>query len=258
MAAQAFASVVLGYSQLVGGDHAAALVTLDDAEHVARESGNLYDLVHVLNAMSSYRGMTPSDPRALSAAEEAVELARPLRNPTLLSNALYGLAWGLVASDRERAQAAVEESYQLMRRDQSATSLYGSVAAMTAQFRASSGDLRGARDALHAAFRHFADAGDRPQLMGSISHCVRVLARSGDADTAAVLVGVMSDGPLAELNNFPGSRLPDDHPRLVELGAQVGSDRYRAARAEGAALSYDEVVELVLGALDRLEVPDER
>jgi hypothetical protein len=67
----------------------------------------------------------------------------------------------------------------------------------------------------------------------------------------------MSDGPLAAINNFPGSRLPDDHPRLVELEAQLGTERYRAARAEGATVSFDEVVELVLGALDRLEVPDE-
>jgi hypothetical protein len=123
---------------------------------------------------------------------------------------------------------------------------------MTAQFRARSGDDAGARAALHAAFRHFADAGDRPQLIAGVNRCIRVLIRSGDYDTAAVLVGVLSDGPLAEINNFPGSRLPDDHPRLVELEARLGRARYHAARAEGAALSYDEVVELVLGALDDL------
>jgi hypothetical protein len=50
--------------------------------------------------------------------------------------------------------------------------------------------------------------------------------------------------------------LPDDHPLLVELEAQLGTERYRAAREQGATLSFDEVVVLVLGALDRLEVPE--
>jgi hypothetical protein len=255
--AQSFALVMLGYSQLMGGDHSAAVQTVEEATRAARESGNLYDLVHALNALSSYRGMVPSDPGARVAAQEAVAVARRLRNPTLLANALYGLAWGLMATDPKGAHAAVEESYELIRGHGSSTSLFGSIATMTAQFRARSGDDAGARAALQAAFRHFADTGDRPQLIASVNRCIRVLIRSGDLDTAAVLVGVMNDGPLASMNNFPGSRMADDHPRLVQLDAELGTERYRAARAAGAALSYEEVVELVLGALDRLEVPDE-
>jgi ATP/maltotriose-dependent transcriptional regulator MalT len=254
---RSFALVTLAYIQLVAGDHPGALAILDQAEAAARESGDLHDLVHVLNTVSPYRAMLPSDPGARAAAEEAVELARRLRNPTMLAGALYGLAWALSTTDSERAHAAAEESYQLITRNQSGTTLYGSVAAMTAQFRASSGDLRGARDAMRAAFRHFADVGDRPQLIGSLSRCVRVLLRSGDADTAAVLVGVMTDGPLAELNNYPGSQFAEDHPRLVALEAELGTERYRDARAEGARLSHDEVTVLVLGALDRLEVADQ-
>ncbi|HXY95124.1 MAG TPA: adenylate/guanylate cyclase domain-containing protein [Acidimicrobiia bacterium] len=250
--ARADASVLLAYSQLLSGDHAAALATLNDAQLIARESGRTYDLVRVLNAESSYRGMVPGDPRARLAAEEAVELARRLRNPSMLANALYGLAWGLFTTDPNAARLAVEESYDLVQRIQSGTGLNGSIAAMTAHLRARSGDLAGARAALRTAFEHYADTGDRPQLIAGLNRCVHVLLRSGDPDTAAVLVGVMSDGPLEAMNNFPGSRFAEDDRRLVELEAQLGTERYRAARAEGAALGFDEVVMLALGALDDL------
>jgi predicted ATPase/class 3 adenylate cyclase len=248
-----FAWVALAYSELTGGDHGAALETLDDCERAVRASGDDYDLAHVLNAASSFRAMVPSDPRALAIAEEAVGVGRRLRNPTILANALYGLAWALFSTDPAAALAAVEESYALMR-DGLSTSLYGSVAVMTADLRERGGDERGARDALRAAFRHFDDVGDRPQLVAALNRAVRIFARQGAPGVAATLLGVVADGPLTAINNFPGARWTDTNPTVVRIRTELGAERFAADRAAGAALSYDEIVATVLTAVDQLEV----
>ncbi|HXY95123.1 MAG TPA: adenylate/guanylate cyclase domain-containing protein [Acidimicrobiia bacterium] len=247
-----FPFLALSYSQLVSGHHQAAVETLADGERVCRAAGvGDWDLSHILTSLAIFRAMGPhGDPHALTNADEAVRLARGLGNEWLISGSLHAVAWAIARDDPERARLALEEAIVLAR--ESHHSVLGSIASQLAQVRSRTGDPAGALEALRESFRFFADMGDRPQLVAATNWGIRITDRVGELETSAVLVGVAYDGPLNSLNNFPGSRLAPDDPTLVRLEHDLGHDAYLAARARGAAMSYDQVVGYVLAELDRM------
>jgi predicted ATPase len=248
----AFAS--LAFSNVVAGQYDEGIAILTEAEQLLRatEDAELFDLVGVLNSLAAFRAMNPDDPEALPCAEETVRVSRELGNARLLAQALYALGWALERSEPDTGLAALEESLELMGASDVRFALYGSVAAMTAHARARAGDPSGALEALGAAFRHYREMPDLPQLVASVDHALRIFARLGDFEAAPCLLGVTIDGPLARLNNFPGT-ITDASPLVERVRSEVGDDDYRAARARGAAMTHEQVVAYVLSEIDRVE-----
>jgi len=248
-----FPFVALAYSQLVSGQHDDAVATATEGERMVRAVGtDPWDLVHMLNTVSSFGAMNQNDERALPAAEEAVRIGRELDNQFVLIGALHGLSRALARTDVERAKAAAEESLELSHA--STNSTHGSVAAFAAYLRARTGDQVGAAEALRDAFLHFAEVGDRPQFLGAVTHAIRILGRSGEYEVATTLLGVAVDGPLAALNNFPDLRLEDSDPLIDKIHRELGNTHFAACRARGAAMKYEEAVDYAIVELDRIAV----
>ena len=65
-------------------------------------------------------------------------------------------------------------------------------------------DRAGALTALRESVEHLDRIGDRPQLVGTVDWGIVVLRRFGELETAAVLVGVAREGPLAEFRDPTG------------------------------------------------------
>ena len=245
--------LALAYSEVVSGQHREAIETLAEGEHLVRSAGPPgWDLAHILITEAIFRAMGPADALARPNAEEAVRLAREIRNEWLLAGALHALGWALSRNDPEAARPALEESFELA--GASGNSMYGSIASMLAQVRARTGDPAGALEAIRIAFTFFADIGDRPQLVGATNWGIRIAARLGEPEIASVLVGVANDGPFAVLNNFPASRLIDGDPLLIRLEEELGHEDYVSARARGAAMTYEHVVAYAVGEIDRMLV----
>ena len=130
--------------------------------------------------------------------------------------------------------------------------LLNSALSMMANLRARRGDLRGALEAMRAAIEQSERIGDRPQTVGAVAWALLIMTEVGEVETAAVLAGVIVDGPLAELNNFPGSQRAHGDRHLAPIEVALGTEAYRAAAARGAAMSFPEVVAFLGIELDRL------
>ena len=183
-------------------------------------------------------------------AESVARAARRLGNPTAIANSLHSMGWALRREDPEAALANFEESVALLRIGND--NLLDSALGMIAHLRARQGDLAGALSALREATEHSERTGDRPQMVATVGFGSLILARAGSLEPAAVLAGVVVDGPLAALNNFPGAPRSHADRALSGLGAALGEREYRAAAARGAAMSYQEVLQFMRAEIDRL------
>jgi hypothetical protein len=91
-----------------------------------------------------------------------------------------------------------------------------------------------------------------PQVVSVTDRAIRVFSRVGHHEGAAVLGGVVEEGPLAGLSIVPAEELPDRVEALDRARAALGDPAYRQARHHGASLAYEELVHYLLEALDEL------
>jgi hypothetical protein len=171
--------------------------------------------------------MDSSDPLTRPEAEEAVRLARELRNEWLLAGALHALGWALARTEPEAARVALEESFELA--GATKNSLFGSIASQLAQVRARTGDITGGLEALRAAFRFFADTGDRPQLVAASSWRTPPFV-SMSWNRRRCFSGSPTTGRRGA-QQLSGLRVADDDPLLIRLQTAIGHEVYVAARA---------------------------
>jgi predicted ATPase/class 3 adenylate cyclase len=190
------------------------------------------------------------DPGARDEAETAMRIARRLDNPTAITNSMHALAMNLAPDSPDEALTLLEQA--LGHVHVTNDNLTGNVLSMIAQIRARQGDRVGALEAVRDAIVHTDRLGDRPQLIAAIDWTIAVLRRFGHVEPAAVLVGAATEGPLAEINNFPGAHrlLGDD--KFEPLEAQLGVESYEQLVRRGAAMSHDEMMRYAVGELDRL------
>ena len=243
------AHVSLCYGALATGNHDNVRRWMDEGRD-ALAGVDDWSRVSFAWTRASYLGLF-GDPAAADEAREAMQVARQLGNPTALANSLHCLGMALVRSSPTDALAAFDESIGLLKAGND--NLLGSALATMAYLRARERDRAGALGALRESVEHLDRIGDRPQLVGTVDWAIVVLQRFVELETAAVLVGVALQGPLAELNHYPGAlgRDPND-PILVSLEAGLGADAYRAAVARGAEMLPDEIVHFMYRELDRL------
>ncbi|MEX0663732.1 MAG: adenylate/guanylate cyclase domain-containing protein [Acidimicrobiia bacterium] len=190
------------------------------------------------------------DPQALEDARAATTVARKSGNPTAIGNSLHALGMALARSDPDEALAVLEEA-ATVKMVSGKSNLLGNAYALIAQLRARRGERSAALEALRFSIAHLDEAGDKPQFLGTIDWAVVIFRLFEEDEAMAVTAGVAIDGPLAVLNNFPGVPRHGD-PALSKVEARLGAERYRELVAQGAAMSYDEVVQYLFAEIDRM------
>ena len=169
------------------------------------------------------------------------------QNVAIIANALQGTAFALQRDDPAAALAAAEEFLDLHR-----TSAVGTGAAtalnVAGAIYARLGDDIGALARLHDAVTIARDQGVRPQLTAALDWSLGPLLRTGRPDVTATLLGALTDGALADVSQFPN--VADGRSRNLERVRDLLGDQTDAHIARGAAMSYNELTDYALSALE--------
>ena len=81
---------------------------------------------------------------------------------------------------------------------------------------------------------------------------IQVLTHLGHYELAAIFGGIATQGVFANTYGVPVHELPDRQRALERLEEKLGAERYTAAIARGASMSYDEALKSTTLALDAL------
>jgi hypothetical protein len=188
-------------------------------------------------------------------AQEALRIARQLRQRSCAMVGLYLVALTGWRTAPDEALAALEEAIAMGRRLSYSTNTRGRALALVAQLRAEKGDANGAISALRHAITETHRAGERSGVATAFDRGIQVLAATGHHELAAVLGGIVTEGVFANTHALPDHELPDRQRALERLEADLGADRYAASIARGATMTYDEALDSTVLALEELMTP---
>jgi predicted ATPase/class 3 adenylate cyclase/tetratricopeptide (TPR) repeat protein len=226
--------------QRLAEEVAAAVPLLDEV------GAELWDYAQVHGSAAGMAAALGNVELALQEVPVALEISRRIGNPTLLALALYALGLASWQSDPTAAQAALEEHVQIIR----ATGhdfVLPRVLALLAQLRART-DLPAAVQTLQEGLQRAQMNGDRPAIAVCLVRGTVVMAALGDLETAAIFLGAVTDGALARLGALPSNELPTHNEFVTTLRSQLDDDRYRAATARGATMTYEQITTFALAA----------
>ena len=197
------------------------------------------------------------DVEARAKADDALAIARGLRNPSALAFALFATALVTQGPEPEVALAAVEESIALTRSG-AFDGAYGAALVIAAWLRASAGDLAGALLRSREAIEYSRRVGDLNNGAYALRDAVNALAVHDEQVAAAEILGAVEGGGLqaivvqtrgAQTDRFEAGR------RAVEAG--LGADEFAAAWSQGAAMTVDDATTRAIAALDRILAREE-
>jgi len=177
-----------------------------------------------------------------------MSLAQRTGNPTILALGSFALGFALRHRHPDEALAAFDRSVALARGGASTIAL-ATALCYAAQAAASLGDADGARARLRDALEECVRNDDWTVLTLGLDAAVDVFSYRGDARATAVLAGAV-ETTLAPLR-FPyvASRGPGLAVRTANLARAretLGDSCYEQARAEGVAMSRQDVLAFVL------------
>jgi ATP/maltotriose-dependent transcriptional regulator MalT len=252
--------IAAGNAKTVRGemDEARRLIAQGVDALEANEADPLYGVV-LTCVLAIWETMAGDLDRARELVTPMVPVARRRRNPSALAIALYAFGWASWQHDPDAALAALEESAELTRNG-ATESTFGPCLAETARLLAKRGDLEGSFAPLREAITHTYQVADYSELVGVLWVATTVLADAGRAEATAVINGFITDGPVADFAIVYQGPERDEQVQAQERArAELGDATYDAAHARGAAMSYEEIVDLVLAALapDAIETADD-
>ena len=263
-------------------DLATSLQLAEQADQIARALGDNRLLVLTCAALCCAYGNAAEWERAWSLGQESVKRARELGDDVLLGESL-GVYASTIPPDESpplyaEALACAERTGDISS-TLSAHNNAGFVALMTgdlaaarvhleaairaaetlgvphpialanlAEVRRAEGDLDGARCGLETAVRISRRTGDKWALGGAIFGLACLAADAGDWHRAAMLYGsvhTLIDQIGAAWNPFDARRRQEN---LDQAGAALGEKQLQQAYARGRALSFDQAIDLALGA----------
>ena len=183
---------------------------------------------------ATYLALLGRDEEANAAAERAIELARALQNRNGLVAALSASSWALQRVDPHAALARLDELFQLADETPWYAGPEGTALALAGGLRARLGETSAALELLHRAALVTRDEGVRPQFAAMLDWSVLAFVRTGRPDVAVVLLGVLTDGALADVSNYLLAGTYSRDQALDRIRPLVGEDvrraRSRAAR----------------------------
>ena len=246
--------IALAVADSLAGHDEAALHTLA-AGHRALDAIGADDSAHIvlmgLDAQVHLYAGQVDDARTL--AEDALGRARALANPSMIITILRWFAWTRRPDESNDTIAALEECLAHSRAvatPDSAAVVH--VLGLLAKLRARRGERTSAMEALREGVARAHDTGQKSFLFGGVlTYAVSVAADLDAWEFAATLGAAVTDGPLAEPAWVDPDERADRQATLDDARERLGPDRYDAAHATGAAMSYEQTVEYTLAELDR-------
>jgi hypothetical protein len=184
-------------------------------------------------------------------AMEAVEIARRVRNRGLSVAAFCVAAEAIGRSEPQTALLLIEDSLAFGRAGANDPML-GNALMVAGSIRARNGDVPGALAALQeATLRHHAD-GSRTLVGRALRVAAVVLARVGEAGSAAVLSGAFAAHFPASISaSNEGEQRAIDRSQALARDA-LGEAAYDAAASRGAGMDDNEVVRYAVGEFQRV------
>ena len=168
--------------------------------------------------------------------------ARAHGNPTNLVIALYAYASTWWQDNPQAAHVAIEESFALT--DQGASDIVAADAhELLARIRHAVGDTRGGLAAVVEGQRLADDVGNRQTSVSILWFAVELLASRGANDIGAICIGISGHGPYASVMNAMVGPEAEAHDAAEQaIRTAIGDSGYEQLVAEGAAMSYEELV----------------
>jgi predicted ATPase/class 3 adenylate cyclase len=235
----------LSMVEAVSGNPEVALDIAQNGRHRLEQAGADQGAILTLHSVAAAWAAACGHPETARAeAEQAVAMARIFGSPSLLSTTLFTLGIALEFNDLPGAIAALEESVELSRA-RTTDMIRGRTLATLADVRIRADDTRGALLALREAIEVVRE-GQRSELAAAIDRGISIVFRAGASHAAAVLAGIATRGPLAEVNT--GS--PVAARREARLREAVGDDAFEEGAKLGAVMSEEEVVDYAIRAID--------
>jgi hypothetical protein len=150
----------------------------------------------------------------------------------------------------DEALAALEENIALG--ESFSANWRGRALALAGQLRAGKGDADGAISAVRHAITQCHRSGERTGVATAFDRGIQVLASTGHREMAAILGGIVTEGIFANTHGIPVHELPDRQRTLEHLETELGAQRFTAAIARVAAMTYDEALDSTTRMLDML------
>jgi tetratricopeptide (TPR) repeat protein len=235
--------------EMTTGNHARALEIANDTRTKLDTVDSPYAQASFLGGIANFEAMAGQLEQARADAERAVELASQSGNVMVMALAHHGLARALQPDDPAAALAAAEQYLGLYGEFDIAAGAASSVMALAGGLRARLGDDPGALALLHEALTLARDQGVRPQLAAALDWTFSPLLRTGRPEVAAMFLGALTDGPLADVGHWPGvaaARLRS----LDRVRSVLGDAKTDELVARGGAMSYDALADYAIRNLD--------
>jgi len=234
--------------EMAAGNHARALQLAADTRPEVETVDNPYSQSGFLGAVACMEALAGHFEQARADAERALDLARRLQNVGVIANALQATAFALQRDDPTAALAAAEEFLDLARTYADVGTTAATVMALAGGIRARLGDDTGALTLLHDAVAVARDQGVRPQLTAALDWSLGPLLRTGRPDATATLLGALTHGELADVSDFPN--VAESRSRNLQRVRDLLGDETDAHVARGAAMTYNELADYAMGALE--------
>jgi predicted ATPase/class 3 adenylate cyclase len=226
-----------------------ARVVAEAIERLERAGTDPFGLVMFHSAASYYAVDAGDLATARAEAESAVELARRIENPSAIASALLNLARSIEHDDPVRALDAYEQTIALGRAG-AMPMILGMAGVGVARLRSEMGDRVGALEALSEAISYANYVGARPPVVEILGAGVNLLVRAAKLATATVVAASLLQGTLATIN-VSSQRDMELERTLTTAREALGDEQYQRLVAQGAPMSYEEVVEFALEELRR-------
>ena len=213
----------------------------------ARATGDDYTLAGALTLVAGWWYVLADLEVCRRFAEEALQIAHRIGNPTLIAMSGTFLGAALETTDPTRARTILETAVEYGRAVASGfhlTTALGYLARIT-------GDAAGSQWA-----REFCgvvdlayEAGDASSVLMYLDVYSQALANSDRAELAATLAAAVGELAPHMSNPISIAHRRDTNERLL---TQLGEQRFAELTAHGATLGYEDVVALALAELDRV------
>jgi predicted ATPase/class 3 adenylate cyclase len=243
---------VLSLCAASDGDYRRALELLADGRHATAHLGDetTHHAAYFESLIASMEAARGDLAAARAHATEAVRLARESELPIRLAQALTVFARVCSHDDPDAAERALDEVI-VMPRVATSGMLVGAFS-LRAQLRAMAGDSAGALAPLHEALLAWDDSTAIQSIHVTIESASAVFVDLGELQTAAVLAGAATAGPLAPAWAFSLSeQARTDLNRTIDrLRTAIGPDAYDIQAAHGAAMSRDDLLRFLRNSVE--------